>query len=75
VRRKISAHVDGGPSGASSMRRPGSEDPHWRERKFAFSLGLIVILDNETNTVGLSLGLVTETLRFKVIVNSQFLLG
>ena len=34
VRRKISAHIDGGPSRGSSMRRPRSEDPHRRERKF-----------------------------------------
>jgi hypothetical protein len=33
VRRKLSAHVDGGPSGGSIMRRPGSEDPHGRELK------------------------------------------
>jgi hypothetical protein len=32
VRRKISAHVDGGLSGGSRVRRPGSEDPHRRER-------------------------------------------
>ena len=32
--RKISAHVDGGLSGGSRVRRPGSEDPHRRERKF-----------------------------------------
>ena len=30
MRRKISTHVDGG----SSVRRPGSEDPHRREWKF-----------------------------------------
>ena len=34
VRRKISAHVNGGPSGGSSVRRAGSEDPHRREWKF-----------------------------------------
>ena len=32
--RKISAIVDGGPSGGSSVRRPGSEDPHRRLQKF-----------------------------------------
>ena len=32
--RKISAHVDGGLSGGSRVRRPGSEDPHRRERIF-----------------------------------------
>ena len=31
---KISAHVHGGPIGGSGMPRPGSEDPHRRERKF-----------------------------------------
>ena len=30
VCRKISASVDGGPSGGSRVRRPGSEDPHRR---------------------------------------------
>ena len=30
--RKISASVDGGPSGGSRVHRPGSEDPHRRER-------------------------------------------
>ena len=29
VRRKISASVDGGSSGGSRLRRPGSKDPHW----------------------------------------------
>ena len=29
----ISANVHGGPSGGSSMRRPGSEDPHRRDRQ------------------------------------------
>ena len=33
MRRKISVHVDGGPSGGSRVRRPGSEDPHRRGRK------------------------------------------
>ena len=32
--RKIPAHVDWGPSGGSSVRRPGGEDPHWPELKF-----------------------------------------
>ena len=31
---KISAHADRGPSGGCSVCRPGSEDPHRRERKF-----------------------------------------
>ena len=38
---KISASFDGGPSGVSCMRRPGSEDPHRRERKFSFLLVLV----------------------------------
>ena len=36
LRRKISAHVDGGLSRGSRVRRPGSEDPHRRELKFLF---------------------------------------
>ena len=27
----------GGPSGGSSVRRPGSEDPNWRQRNIRFS--------------------------------------
>ena len=34
MRRKISAHVDGGLSGGSRVRGPGSEDPHRHERIF-----------------------------------------
>ena len=33
---KISASVDGGLSGGSSVRRPGSEGPHRRQRKFIY---------------------------------------
>ena len=33
MQRKISAGVDGGLSGESSVRRPGSKDPHQRQRK------------------------------------------
>ena len=32
--QQISAVVDLGLSGGSSVRRPGSEDPHQRQRKF-----------------------------------------
>ena len=32
MRRQISAHVDGGLSGVSSVRRHGSEDPHLQEQ-------------------------------------------
>ena len=35
---EISASVDGGQSGGSRVRRPGSEDPHWRSRDFSFLL-------------------------------------
>ena len=34
MRRKISAHVDGGLSGGSHVRRPGSKVPNRRERNF-----------------------------------------
>ena len=37
--RKISASVDGGPSEGSRVRRPGSEDPHQRQRKLKLFLG------------------------------------
>ena len=33
-------HVDGGPSGGSSVCSPGSKDPHWRERKLLTILEL-----------------------------------
>ena len=43
--RKISTHVDWGPSGGSSVRKPGSEDPHRRERKFFHSFYNDFLLD------------------------------
>ena len=36
---KISAGVDGGLSGRSSVHRPGSEDPHGRHRKLLLYSG------------------------------------
>ena len=41
--QKISAHVDGGPSRGSSMRRPGSEDPPlaWEELHMFFIMLII----------------------------------
>jgi hypothetical protein len=36
---------------------------------FAFSLGLVLSFDLETNIPGLGIGLVTETRRFKVFVS------
>ena len=38
MRQQISAGVNGGMSGGSSMHRPGSEDPHRRQRKFITSV-------------------------------------
>ena len=43
MRRKISAHVDGGMSGGSSVRRPGSEDPHWREWNSKITLFILTV--------------------------------
>ena len=43
---EISASVNGGLSGGSSVRRPGSEDPHRRQRKF---LSLKIILKRNLN--------------------------
>ena len=53
----MSASVDGGPSGGSRMRRPGSEDPHWRQRKLVIihycmelsKLALVTILRELSN--------------------------
>ena len=33
AQEKIS-HVNGGLNGGSCVHRPGSEDPHWREKNF-----------------------------------------
>ena len=41
VHRKISTGVDGGLSGGSSVHRPGSEDPHRRQRKFSLFLCMV----------------------------------
>ena len=38
VRRKFPAGVVVGLRRGSSVRRPGSKDPHWRKRKFLFVL-------------------------------------
>ena len=43
VCRKISAHIDGGLSGGSSVRRPGSNDPHRRQRNFVFPSDIALI--------------------------------
>ena len=51
---KISAHVDGGLSGGSRVRRPGSEDPHRRERKFES-------LTNNNITISFALGCGNKT--------------
>ena len=49
MHRKISASVDGGLSGGSSVRRPGSEDLHRCQRKFyqhdgEHSIGFVSII-------------------------------
>ena len=41
---EISSHVDVVPSGGSSVRRPGSEDPHRRERKLFIVLLILFVL-------------------------------
>ena len=43
VCKKNSAGVNGEPSGGSSVHRPGSEDPHWCQRKF------VLVFTNTTN--------------------------
>ena len=48
--RKISASVDGGPSGGSHVRRPGSEDPDRRERKL-FYANVVYRADWESNEI------------------------
>ena len=47
MRWKISAHVDGGASGGSSMCRLVSKDPHRREQKFF----LVLILSLEETSL------------------------
>ena len=39
-----SASLDGGPSGGSRGRRPGSEDLHWRKQKFNLSFFFFLLL-------------------------------
>ena len=43
--KKLSVGVNGGLSGGSSVRRPGSEDPHRSQRKL---LSLKIILKKES---------------------------
>ena len=45
--KTIFADVDGGLSGGSSVRRPGSEEPHLRQRKFE------IIITQESTHYGL----------------------
>ena len=51
MRQKISAHSDVGPSGGSSVRRPGSEDPHRHEWNFVHFLIFHTSLVNLVNLV------------------------
>ena len=46
----LQTRVDGGPSGGSSMRRPGNEDPHRRERN-SCRLKSIRFLTNEISGI------------------------
>ena len=48
MRQKISARVDVGTSGHDKRAQTGSEDPHWRERKFLLVYGGIHI-SHDTN--------------------------
>ena len=52
MRRKISAHVNGGLSGGSWVRRPGSEDPHRRERKFWYGPAIREHLFQKPHPIG-----------------------
>ena len=45
---KIFAHVDGGMSGGSRVRRPGSEDPHWRGYRISRTFWLFKAALNST---------------------------
>ena len=42
MRRQISAGVDGGLSGGSSVRRPGSKDPHLHKQKFCYNFSIAI---------------------------------
>ena len=53
MRLKISAGVDGWPSGGSSVCRPGSEDPHRREQ--IFNTLISVTLDALTSALYLGM--------------------
>jgi hypothetical protein len=57
VRRKISAHVDGGLSGGSCVRGPGSEDPHRREWKFMYLTHAKHVLSQPNQTRKIYMGL------------------
>ena len=44
---KLSVSVDGGPSGGSRVRRPGSEDPHQRDgNNIIYTNDIIIMLSN-----------------------------
>ena len=74
--RKISAHVDGGLSGGSRVRRPGSEDPHRRERKsslYSNPRSRVILNDNETEyfdcPVGVKQGDCLSPTLFAIFIN------
>ena len=52
MRRKFFTHVDGGPSRGSSVRRPGSEDLHWHQRKVSFFHNHIHQLSAPQSSIG-----------------------
>ena len=63
------ADTCGGRSGGSSMRRPGSEDPHRRERKFQGLASIALALESffaGLSTLGVALVLF---LGFMVLIN------
>ena len=42
---KISAGVEGGPSGVSRVQRHGSEDPHWLAEFFSLSFKRCFVME------------------------------
>ena len=71
MRQKISAHVAGGPSGGSSLCRPGSEDPHRREQKF-FTIVIVDWLPTEYQLPTLSDGALKFTIEIKLHYENHF---
>ena len=79
VRWKNSAHIDGGPSGGSSLRKPGRRAPIGRSRIVVLAFSLVIpasICDASklySMTISLELALMLIEDVFTIVYNDVFI--